>query len=77
MKCLHCRKEISIAASICPWCHQETQTTKTYQIFVVGLGTVFSVVGFFVAGFVGAIVAGLFGMVIGFILARLGLKRTH
>ena len=77
MKCLHCRKQISVAASICPWCHQETRTSQTYHILVVGLGTIGGVLGFLVASIVGALVGGLIGMVIGFVLARLVLKRKH
>jgi uncharacterized membrane protein len=31
MNCLHCAKNISVLANICPHCHSETGTSKVYH----------------------------------------------
>lgn len=42
MDCVYCYKKISPAASVCPWCHNETETSRQRfrKTFLISLAIV-------------------------------------
>lgn len=63
MKCLKCRKEIPLLASICPYCHSDTRDSQVLAFQILGgviwsfvIGTIFAVIGWMINEF-----SGLFG----------------
>lgn len=40
MRCLHCDKNISNDANVCPYCVSNTQSSKQYKTYVDGLSAI-------------------------------------
>jgi hypothetical protein len=76
MRCLHCAKEISIQANVCPWCDRETETSKEYHGKVMLWSIVTVAVGYSVGSFFGweTGLSAAFGTVVYAAIAHLRIK---
>ena len=57
MKCLYCMKDISMAATVCPYCQRSTRKSIEANSKIIG--------GVILGGFIGWIANGFLGFIIG------------
>lgn len=72
MRCSNCEKDIPFTGNVCPWCHTNKSGDEQMTIIAMIVGMIGMGIGYAVNGFcgviAGALIGGLGGAVVAFIL---------